>query len=122
MLTLISFAKAGGWSAVMHAMPAGHTSLIRPVNDPSVPWPALIITLPLLGFYYWGTSQAMVQRTLSARNINHGRWGNLFAASLNFVIFFVMVLPGLSGRALFPHLAKPDQVYPKLVFEILPPA
>ena len=49
-------------------------------NDPSVPWPTLLITLPLLGFYYWGTSQAMVQRTLSARNINHGRWGNLFAA------------------------------------------
>jgi SSS family solute:Na+ symporter len=63
----------------------------------------------------------MVQRTLSAKNINHGRWGNLFAASLNFVIFFVMVLPGLSGRVLFPNLDKPDQVYPKMVFEILPP-
>jgi SSS family solute:Na+ symporter len=121
VLTCISFDKAGGWSAVMHAVPAGHTSLIRPVNDPSVPWPALLITLPLLGFYYWGTSQAMVQRTLSAKNINHGRWGNLFAAALNFVIFFVMVLPGLSGRVLFPHLDKPDQVYPKLVFEVLPP-
>jgi SSS family solute:Na+ symporter len=102
-------------------MPPGHASLIRPVNDPSVPWPALIITLPLLGFYYWGTSQAMVQRTLSAKNINHGRWGNLFAAALNFVIFFVMVIPGLSGRALFPNLDKPDQIYPKMVFEILPP-
>jgi len=121
VLTWISFAKAGGWSAVMQAVPAGHTSLIRPVNDPSVPWPTLLITLPLLGFYYWGTSQAMVQRTLSAKNINHGRWGNLFAAALNFVIFFVMVLPGLSGRVLFPHLEKPDQIYPKMVFEILPP-
>jgi SSS family solute:Na+ symporter len=120
VLTVVSFSKAGGWSAVMHAVPPGHTSLIRPLNDPSVPWPALIITLPLLGFYYWGTSQAMVQRTLSARNVHHGRWGNLFAAALNFVIFFVMVIPGLSGRILFPDLAKPDQVYPKLVFEILP--
>lgn len=121
LLTWISFDKAGGWSAVMQAMPEGHTSLIRPANDPSVPWPALLITLPLLGFYYWGTSQAMVQRTLSAKNINHGRWGNLFAAALNFVIFFVMVIPGLSGRVLFPELEKPDQIYPKMVFEILPP-
>ena len=120
VLTYISFAKAGGWTAVMQAMPPGHTSLIRPINDPSVPWPTLLITLPLLGFYYWGTSQAMVQRTLSAKNINHGRWGNLFAAALNFVIFFVMVIPGLSGRVLFPHLDKPDQIYPKMVFEILP--
>ncbi len=120
VLTVVSFSKAGGWSTVMHAVPPGHTSLIRPLNDPSVPWPTLLITLPLLGFYYWGTSQAMVQRTLSARNINHGRWGNLFAAALNFVIFFVMVIPGLSGRVLFPNLEKPDQIYPKLVFEILP--
>ena len=64
VLTVVSFSKAGGWSAVMNAVPPGHTSLIRPLNDPSVPWPALLITLPLLGFYYWGTSQAMVQRTL----------------------------------------------------------
>jgi SSS family solute:Na+ symporter len=121
VLTVVAFSKAGGWTAVMLAAPEGHLSLIRPANDPSVPWPTLVLSLPLLGFYYWGTSQAMVQRTLSARNINHGRWGNLLAAGLNFVIFFIMVLPGLPGRVLFPHLEKADQVYPKLVFEILPP-
>lgn len=120
MLTFTAFAKAGGWSAVMQAAPPDHLSLIRPINDPSVPWPTLFITLPLLGFYFWGLSQAMVQRTLSARDVNHGRWGNLMAATLNFVIFFVMVLPGLAGRVLYPNLEKADQVYPKLVFEILP--
>jgi SSS family solute:Na+ symporter len=120
VLTFTAFSKAGGWDAVMNAMPAGHLSLIRPANDPSVPWPTLLISVPLLGFYYWGTSQAMVQRTLSAKNIHHGRWGNLLAAALNFVIFFVMVLPGLPGRVLFPELEKADQIYPKLVFEILP--
>lgn len=121
MLTFTAFSKAGGWSAVMQATPPDHLSLIRPINDPSVPWPTLFITLPLVGFYFWGLSQAMVQRTLSARDVNHGRWGNLMAAALNFVIFFVMVLPGLAGRVLFPNLEKADQVYPKLVFEILPP-
>ncbi|MGN6553224.1 MAG: SLC5 family protein, partial [Verrucomicrobiota bacterium] len=121
LLTVTAFTKAGGWTAVMQAAPVDHLSLIRPVNDPSVPWPTLFITFPLRGFDFWGLSQAMVQRTLSARDINHGRWGNLFAASLNFVIFFIMVLPGLAGRVLFPNLEKADQVYPKLVFEILPP-
>ena len=120
VLTYITFSKAGGWSAVMHAAPPGHLSLIRPPGDPSVPWPALFISLPLLGFYYWGLSQAMVQRTLSARNIAHGRWGNLFAGALNFVVFFLMVLPGIAGRILYPHLEKGDQIYPKLVFEMLP--
>lgn len=120
VLTLTAFAKAGGWEAVMSAAPAGHLNLIRPLNDPSVPWPTLIISLPLLGFYYWGLSQAMVQRTLSARNTANGRWGNLFAGALNFVIFFLMVLPGVAGRVLFPNLEKGDQIYPKLVFELLP--
>lgn len=120
VLTFSAFSKAGGWDAVMHAAPAGHLNLIRPLNDPSVPWPTLLISLPLLGFYYWGLSQAMVQRTLSARNTANGRWGNLFAGALNFVIFFLMVLPGVAGRVLFPGLEKGDQIYPKLVFELLP--
>ena len=120
ILTVTAFDRAGGWSAVMHAVPPGHLSLIRPLNDPSVPWPTLFISLPLLGFYYWGLSQAMVQRTLSARDMNHGRWGNLLAGGLNFVIFFLMVLPGVAGRALFPGLERGDQIYPKLVFELLP--
>lgn len=120
ILTYITFSKAGGWSAVMNAVPPGHLHLIRPMNDPSVPWPAIFISLPLLGFYYWGLSQAMVQRTLSARNVDHGRWGNLFAGGLNFAVFFLMVLPGIAGRVLYPNLAKGDQIYPKLVFEMLP--
>ena len=120
VLTYTAFSKAGGWSAVMHAVAPGHLSLIRPPDYPSVPWPTLFISLPLLGFYYWGLSQAMVQRTLSARNTDHGRWGNLFAGGLNFVVFFLMVLPGIAGRVLYPHLGKGDQIYPKLVFEMLP--
>ena len=120
VLTWMTFSKAGGWNAVMHAAPPGHLNLIRPPDDPSVPWPALFISLPLLGFYYWGLSQAMVQRTLSARNTDHGRWGNLFAGALNFVVFFLMVLPGIAGHVLYPHLEKGDQIYPKLVFEMLP--
>lgn len=104
----------------MSAAPAGHLSLIRPVDDPSVPWPALLISLPLMGFYFWGLSQAMVQRTLSAKSIEHGRWGNLFAAALNFTVFFFMVLPGVAGRTLFPDLETPNKIYPTMVFELLP--
>lgn len=120
VLTWIAFDKAGGWGEVMAATPASHLSMIRPATDPSVPWPALLLTLPLLGFYFWCTSQAMVQRSLSARSVDHARWGNLFAGVLNFAVFFVMVLPGIPGRILFPNLDKPDQIYPKLVFELMP--
>ena len=120
VLTITAFSTAGGWSSVMDNTPDDLLSMIRPLDDPSVPWPTLIISLPLLGFYFWGISQAMVQRTLSAKSINHGRWGNLFAAFLNFAIFFVMILPGIAGRSIFPDLEKGDMIYPKLVFELLP--
>jgi SSS family solute:Na+ symporter len=119
-LTFIAFGKAGGWDAVMNAVPEGHLHLIRPADDPSVPWPALLISLPLLGFYFWGLSQAMVQRTLSAKNLDQGRWGNILAAALSFVVFFVMVLPGLAGRALYPDLKHANEVYPTMVFDLLP--
>ncbi len=121
VLTVIAFSKAGGWQAVMAQTPADHLHLWRPADDPSVPWPTLFITLPLLGFYFWGLSQAMVQRTLSAQDIDHGRWGSIFAAALNFLVFFVMVLPGLAGRVLFPNLESANQIYPTMVFELLPP-
>jgi solute:Na+ symporter, SSS family len=120
VLTLIAFWKAGGWNAVMTAVPPENLSLIRPATDSSVPWPALIITLPLLGFYFWCTSQAMVQRTLSAKSVNEARWGNLFAGLLNFAVFYVMVLPGVAGRVLYPDLEKGDQIYPTLVFGLMP--
>jgi sugar phosphate isomerase/epimerase len=55
-------------------------SLIRPIGDPGVPWPGLLLGIPLLGFYYWCTNQSIVQRMLSAKNIDHARWGALFAA------------------------------------------
>ena len=121
LLTWFAFDRAGGWGAVMAAVPPGHLSLIRPPGDESVPWPALLVSLPLMGFYFWGLSQAMVQRTLSAKNVDEGRWGNLFAAGLNFTVFFVMVLPGVAGRVLFPDLESPNKIYPTLVFELLPP-
>lgn len=119
-LTMIAFNEAGGWGTVMTQVPEGHLHLLRPVDDASVPWPTLFITLPMLGFYFWGLSQAMVQRTLSARSIDHGRWGSLLAAALNFVVFFVMVLPGLAGRVLYPDLETPNEIYPTMVFDLLP--
>lgn len=120
IVTFFVFSEAGGWTSVMHKTPGNLTSMIRPGNDPSVPWLALIISLPLLGFYYWGTNQAMVQRTLSAKSINHGRWGNLFAAFLTFGIFAFMVLPGIAGRIVFPNLQNGDDIYPVMVFNLLP--
>src|SRR5271170_1703381 len=78
MISIGAFSRAGGWHAVMQGVNPAALSLIRPIGDPGVPWPGLIVGIPLLGFYYWCTNQSIVQRRLSARNNDHARWGDLF--------------------------------------------
>jgi solute:Na+ symporter, SSS family len=115
-----AFRRAGGWHAVMTSVDPAFISLIRPSTDPGVPWPGLLLGIPLLGFYYWCTNQSIVQRMLSARDINHARWGALFAGLLKLPILFLIVLPGTCALILFPHLARPDMVYPNLILRVLP--
>jgi SSS family solute:Na+ symporter len=95
-------------------------SLIRPIGDAGVPWPGLLCGIPLLGFYYWCTNQSIVQRMLSARNIDHARWGALFAGLLKLPVLFLIVLPGTCALLLFPRLPRADSVYPTLILRLLP--
>jgi SSS family solute:Na+ symporter len=126
LVAVLSFDAIGGsWSAVVARVPADDLSIIRPASDPVMPWPGLF-TVFLLGFYFWGTNQFMVQRTLAAKDLNNGRWGALFAGLLKLPVIFIMVLPGIFGRLLYPAadypaLAEnPDLIFPTLMFDLLP--
>lgn len=120
LISLGAFEQAGGWHTVMTRVNPAALSLIRPLGDAGVPWPGLILGIPLLGFYYWCTNQAMVQRLLSAKNVDHARWGALFAGALKLPVLFLIVLPGICALLLFPHLPRPDMVYPQLILHLLP--
>ena len=120
MISISAFSRAGGWHAVMTGVKPAAISLIRPIGDAGVPWPGLLFGIPLLGFYYWCTNQSIVQRVLSARNIDHARWGALFAGLLKLPVLFLIVLPGTCALLLFPHLPRADSVYPMLILRLLP--
>jgi Na+/proline symporter len=62
---------------VLAVTPPEDLSLIRPLGDPNMPWLGLVTGVFLLGFYFWATNQFITQRVLSAKNLNHGRWGEL---------------------------------------------
>jgi SSS family solute:Na+ symporter len=62
----------------------------------------------------------MAQRVMSAKTLDHGRWGSLFAGVLKLPILFLMVLPGTAAILIYPDLAKGDMVYPTLIFDLLP--
>ena len=93
-ISVAAFTRAGGWHAVVHEVDPAMLSLIRPAADHGVPWPGLVLGIPVLGLYYWCTNQYMVQQTLSARSLDDGRGGALFAGLLKLSVLFLLVLPG----------------------------
>ncbi len=120
LISIGAFNRAGGWHAVMSGVNPAAVSLLRPIGDRGVPWPGLLLGIPILGFYYWCTNQLIVQRVLSAQSIDEARWGALFAGLLKLPVLFLMVLPGTCALLLFPHLTQSDRVYPRLILELLP--
>ncbi|WP_299255989.1 sodium:solute symporter [uncultured Aquimarina sp.] len=164
LLTYFAFDKlGGGWSAMMNKLDimlaAGEVnfgdrmaegkymptnadevfSLVRPDNDEFMPWWGLLTGVPLLGFYFWANNQFMVQRVLGAKDLNHGRWGALFAGFLKLPVIFIMIVPGVLALLLFSTLDIsglnyplpdgtmcqnlsdcPNLTYPVLLFQLLP--
>jgi len=86
------------------------------------PWTGTIFGILILGIWYWGTDQVIVQRALGAKNLTHSRGSALFAAALKILPLFILVLPGLIARALWkPELAAdPDMAYPFIVTRLMP--
>ncbi len=126
LVAVLSFQAVGSWEVVTQRVPVRDLSIILPADDPVLPWPGLVTGVFLLGFYFWCTNQFMVQRVLGARDLNHGRWGSLFAGLLKLPVLFIMVLPGIFARILYPPeqfpmlAANTDLIYPTLLFDLLP--
>ena len=121
LLTVVLFEKLDwSWSRVVASAPADHFSLVRPLDDETLPWTGLMIGVPLLGFWYWVTNQYIVQRVLGAKDLKNAQYGALLAGGLKLLPLFVMVLPGAMAISLYPGLPNPDMVFPTLVAEALP--
>ena len=129
----------GGWEEFMHRFDDGvWMSLIRPANDPTMPWIAILISLPILGFYFWGNNQVMVQRVLSAKSIDQGRKGVLFVAFIYLFTLFIFIMPGIIARGInlfgvdLPkniisgdtlrnvYNVNTNEVYPRLIMKLMP--
>ncbi len=96
------------------------TRLIRPIDDSATPWLGLLIGMPITGLYFWANNQTLVQRVLSSKTVDEGRKGVLFAGFLTLCTLFIVAIPGVIARYLFPGLEKPDMVYPNMVLNLLP--
>ena len=121
ILTYIMFSKLNfSVSDMIAAAPEGHFSIIRPIDDETLPWPGLFLGVPLLGFWYWSTNQYIVQRVLGAKNVKHARWGVILGGFLKLIPLFIMVIPGAMAISIYTDIEKSDMVYPTMVLEALP--
>jgi SSS family solute:Na+ symporter len=84
----------------------------------------MLLGAPIVGLWYWGTDQYIVQRTLAARNLKQARRGTIFGAFLKLSPVFLFILPGMIAYALSKsgrlQLDDYDQAFPVLVKSLLP--
>lgn len=156
IITYFCIVEVGGWSGMMAGLDQlnGSGYLDKPAkdvfdmagpasNDSYMPWTGLLFGVPLLGFYFWANNQFMVQRVLSAKDLNHGRWGALFAGLMKVPVIFIMILPGVMAIVLFSDLDIsglnyaitneagqsvicenladcPNMTYPVMLYQLLP--
>ncbi len=120
-LTWIGLDAAGGFSALREALPDDFFHIVKEIDHPEYPWLGTTLGTMILGTWYWCTDQVIVQKTLSARSLPDARGGAIFAAALKILPVFILVLPGLIARALWPEEATGDTAFPLLVDRLLPP-
>lgn len=101
--------------------------------DAGIPWLTLFTGVILINLFYWCTNQAIIQRTLAARNLAEGQKGVLAAAVLKLFGVAMLVLPGIiawnmhqKGMITVPFkegaegVLSQDMAYPTLVRFVLP--
>ncbi|XP_068764255.1 sodium/myo-inositol cotransporter 2 isoform X9 [Struthio camelus] len=153
-LMIFSFVEVGGLEGLQtkyfNAIPSNHKEnsscglpredafhIFRDPVTSDLPWPGVLVGMTIPSLWYWCTDQVIVQRSLAAKNLSHAKGGSLMTSYLKILPLFMMVMPGMISRILFPDLvacADPeicrkicgnpsgcsDIAYPKLVIELLP--
>ena len=71
------------------------------------------------GTFYWGIDQVNVQRLLGAKNLDHARWGAMFAILLKLTPAFIFALPGVIALVLFPG-REPRTAFITILNDLLP--
>ncbi|MBN8210267.1 solute:sodium symporter family transporter [Bacillus sp. NTK071] len=125
MIPFLALFALGGGSLVegvdklLHANPAKLNAIGN--HESSVPWTVLLTGLLFNNLFYWCTNQAIIQRTLGAKNLAEGQKGVLFAGFFKIFGAFFLVLPGIIAYLMYDGgLKNSDMAYPALVTDVLP--
>lgn len=112
--------KVGGWDALVEKVPE-QMKIGKPAEDTYSFW-GILLTSFYAGIFYWGIDQVNAQRALAAKDLNHARWGAMFATALKLLPLFIFALPGVIAFALGANLEGDEskQTFVWLINNLLP--
>ncbi|KAM8956339.1 sodium/mannose cotransporter SLC5A10 isoform 4-T4 [Lycaon pictus] len=87
-----------------HVPRADAMHMFRDPYTGDLPWTGMTFGLTIMATWYWCTDQVIVQRSLSARDLNHAKAGSILASYLKMLPMGLIIMPGMISRALFPGL------------------
>jgi SSS family solute:Na+ symporter len=119
LLTVVGLKAVGGWAGLVAHVPHSAIQMVKPLND-DFPITGFLIANFFAGMFYWCMDQTNVQRVLGAKTLEDGQRGAMFAGFLKLLVPFILVLPGLIARVLYPGITLYDRAYPRLVIGLLP--
>jgi len=99
-VTIFGLQALGGWGELQATVGDSYFDMWLPSDHPDFPWTGILFGAPILGIWYWCTDQYIVQRVLSARNIEQARKGTIFGGFLKMLPLFLFVVPGIIAFAL----------------------
>ncbi|XP_023222725.1 sodium/glucose cotransporter 1-like [Centruroides sculpturatus] len=126
VLMILSFIRVGGYTELLEKFamaqpndsyigygidnkscslpPDNYKHLLRSASDPELPWTGITFGLTISAVWYWCSDQVIVQRALSARSMVHAKAGCILAGYLKLLPLYLLVLPGMAARILFPDI------------------
>ncbi|HEY7510221.1 MAG TPA: sodium:solute symporter [Vicinamibacteria bacterium] len=121
-LMFIGLGRVGGFAGLEASVPEGFFHMMKPPDHPDFPWTGIFFGAPILAIWYWCTDQVIVQRVLAAKDEGHARAGTVLAAFLKILPVFMLVVPGMIARALYPEemAADSNAAFPLLVVRLMP--
>jgi len=120
-LSYLGLQKLGGIDALIAKTPAHFWNLVKPANDSSYPWPAILLGYPVAAVAFFCTDQSMVQSVLGAKNLEQGQLGVNFIGWLKVLALPLFILPGILCYALYPELGNNgDLAYMTMVTNLFP--
>ncbi|XP_037243062.1 sodium/glucose cotransporter 5 isoform X3 [Falco rusticolus] len=87
-----------------HLPRADAMHLFRDPVSGDLPWTGMTFGLSIMATWYWCTDQVIVQRSLSAKSLGHAKAGSILASYLKMLPLFVIIMPGMISRVLYPGL------------------